>query len=213
MSQSTAKKRAKERDDYQCRFCGITQEQHKGEYGRGLHAHHIIKDADGGADHPRNLITVCRTCHTTLENTQADALSRIKDGQTTAEKLYERRIEALEGDLLEQWNADSDPSKIFTWLENPTVTVHILLDGGMYPDMSVYEDREKAAEAYKDSDKSAKLITKKVDVSEKVMGNLRFVGDAEFGVGRNASSFDVESPETVEGEYYHSDIERVIGDE
>jgi hypothetical protein len=79
MSANKAKREAKQRDDYTCQFCGMTEEEHKSEYGRGIEAHHIIKQRKGGKDHPDNLITVCQECHKTLEKTQANAISQIQE--------------------------------------------------------------------------------------------------------------------------------------
>jgi hypothetical protein len=79
MGVDKAKRTAKDRDGWECRFCGITNEEHQEEHGRAIEAHHIIKDNDNGADSPENLITVCRPCHNTLERTQADALSQIRE--------------------------------------------------------------------------------------------------------------------------------------
>ena len=97
MSDYTAKKKAKERDDHQCQFCGMTNEEHKEKYPRGLEAHHVIKSNDGGEDHPRNLITVCVECHKLLERTQAEALSRILDIHAVDDNQEE--IEQIESQL------------------------------------------------------------------------------------------------------------------
>lgn len=66
------------RDDYECRFCGMSDEEHQEEYKHGLHAHHIIPDAEGGPTSMQNLITVCRSCHQTLEVTHARAVSQLR---------------------------------------------------------------------------------------------------------------------------------------
>ena len=54
----------RERDGYKCQHCGITQEQH----GRALEVHHLIPFHDflvwEAANHPSNLITLCKSCHT-----------------------------------------------------------------------------------------------------------------------------------------------------
>jgi 5-methylcytosine-specific restriction endonuclease McrA len=42
------------RDDYACRICGGQ------EY---LPVHHRVPLADGGSNHPENLIALCRACH------------------------------------------------------------------------------------------------------------------------------------------------------
>lgn len=98
MSAGKAKKKAKERDGWECRFCGMTNEEHLDEYDRGVHAHHIIKESDNGADNPRNLITVCRPCHDILEETQADALSRLRNEHTNEDRVkeLEMKVQQLE---------------------------------------------------------------------------------------------------------------------
>jgi len=56
-----------ERDGMRCQSCGKTQEQHKEEYGFGLHAHHLEKrvtfEDPSDADRIDNLVTLCATCH------------------------------------------------------------------------------------------------------------------------------------------------------
>lgn len=50
-----------ERDDYTCRDCGL-----RGENGYRLdcvQVHHIVRRADGGANEPENLVTLCGVCH------------------------------------------------------------------------------------------------------------------------------------------------------
>jgi len=72
------RRRVLERDDHECRFCGVSDDAHREEHGRGLAAHHIIPDGDGGEDTPANLITVCQSCHRTLESTHAKAVAQLK---------------------------------------------------------------------------------------------------------------------------------------
>jgi len=67
-----------ERDGYECRFCGTTNDEHLEQHGRGLEAHHILPRADGGPDTPANLITVCVSCHRTLESTHAKAVGQLE---------------------------------------------------------------------------------------------------------------------------------------
>lgn len=54
---SVLKQRVKERDNYQCRECGISEDIHKGS----LHVHHI--DGDRLNNKMENLITLCCSCH------------------------------------------------------------------------------------------------------------------------------------------------------
>lgn len=44
--------------DGSCRDCGSTH---------FLAAHHVIPRAEGGADHPANLVTLCARCHAQVE--------------------------------------------------------------------------------------------------------------------------------------------------
>jgi len=75
------------RDDYACRFCGVGDKQHRETKGQGLHAHHVIPERDGGADHPDNLITVCGSCHRTLEDTHGQAVAQMKRREDYADDL------------------------------------------------------------------------------------------------------------------------------
>jgi len=67
-SWSRQRRRALERDDYECRACGMSQEEHKQRYdGRGLEVHHVkpVRTFDDPADAHSlgNLVTACKTCH------------------------------------------------------------------------------------------------------------------------------------------------------
>jgi len=85
-----------DRDGHACRFCGTTNEEHREEHGRGLHAHHIIPDGDGGPDSMRNLITVCQSCHRTLESTHARAISQLREEPVPR---AEDRLNAVRGQI------------------------------------------------------------------------------------------------------------------
>jgi len=64
-------------DGWECAICGKSNEEHKQEYGNGLHVHHIhprrsFRDEDGSIDWdeanaPENLISLCVSCHTRWE--------------------------------------------------------------------------------------------------------------------------------------------------
>lgn len=77
------------RDDHACRFCGISDAEHrdKGDTEHGLHVHHVIPKSDGGADHPDNLIAVCASCHRTLEETHGKAVAQMKHREDCKEDL------------------------------------------------------------------------------------------------------------------------------
>lgn len=60
-----------ERDDYECRACGMTQEEHRDEFGTGLNVHHIVPhrefEDNEAANDLGNLVTACRSCHSRFE--------------------------------------------------------------------------------------------------------------------------------------------------
>lgn len=59
--------RALERDGYECRICGMSDEAHNEKFGTDLHVHHIIKarkfDSAKERNSLDNLITLCRPHH------------------------------------------------------------------------------------------------------------------------------------------------------
>jgi len=183
---TNAKEAAKDRDNWKCRFCGMTNEEHLDENDRGLHAHHIVKDADGGADKPENLITVCRDCHNTLETTQADALSRIK----RQHKDQTERIEELEQELEHtKRNLEEERSKehrSFVWDESPTMRIHVLIKGALNGVSQVYTDKQKAVEAYEECDTHAALRSHTVGYGDSLKDSIRAVSPAEDSVVFNA---------------------------
>jgi len=71
------RRRARERDNHECRACGMSQEACLEEYGRKLDVHHITPfrefvDEDGNADYEAandidNLISLCQSCHKQYE--------------------------------------------------------------------------------------------------------------------------------------------------
>jgi len=87
MGWEATRSRVLDRDGHACRFCGISNDEHKDEYRRELSAHHIIPDRDGGPDHPDNLITVCESCHRTLESTHGKAMSQMKRQEDYSDDL------------------------------------------------------------------------------------------------------------------------------
>jgi hypothetical protein len=213
MGENKAKREAKERDGWECRFCGMSDEEHNEEYGRGLHAHHIVKANDGGIDHPRNLITVCRDCHNTLENTQADALSRIKEKHIEqTKKTYKRRIKALEADLREERNKTA---QVFAWLENSSTEMHIILKGLIKPEVQTFTDREKAAEVYAESEGTTRLLSTTVNYTDDLQEAFRFVSTGDVSVRLNSCGdtyFEADGKQLGE-EYMSRDIPEALEDE
>ena len=64
-SWSSARKKARQRDNYTCQQCGITE----AEIGQHLYVHHIVAFQDFGLSRAKeanalsNLITLCHNCH------------------------------------------------------------------------------------------------------------------------------------------------------
>jgi hypothetical protein len=62
---------ARERDEYKCQACGMTDEQHTETYGWGLEVHHIVPfrefEQPDAANELSNLVTLCRSHHRKYE--------------------------------------------------------------------------------------------------------------------------------------------------
>jgi 5-methylcytosine-specific restriction endonuclease McrA len=59
----TAKKASKQRDDYRCVSCGMTEEEHIAKCGQGLQIDHIIPYKVSKDNSLNNLQTLCSLCH------------------------------------------------------------------------------------------------------------------------------------------------------
>lgn len=57
----TLKESIRQRDNYQCQICGISQEEARKKFHKGLYIHHI--DYDKENCDPNNLISLCNSCH------------------------------------------------------------------------------------------------------------------------------------------------------
>lgn len=94
-----------ERDGHQCKFCGVSDEGHTKRYGKGLHVHHLHPRRNGGSDKGDNLLTVCISCHQTLEKATKYAIeAHLKAVQEKMEDMREHarfdRHQAIdEGDV------------------------------------------------------------------------------------------------------------------
>lgn len=65
------RRKALRRDDYECQQCGITQSEHRSRTDIGLDVHHKTPirtfQAPEDANTLDNLVTLCRSCHNTIE--------------------------------------------------------------------------------------------------------------------------------------------------
>lgn len=57
------RKKARKRDNFTCRRCGIKER----ELGQKLDVHHIVPLNEGGRNDLSNLVTLCRSCHSLVE--------------------------------------------------------------------------------------------------------------------------------------------------
>jgi len=58
------KSQIRKRDGNKCQLCGMTNQEHREQYSNyNLSIHHI--DYDKTNNHPSNLITLCKPCHST----------------------------------------------------------------------------------------------------------------------------------------------------
>jgi 5-methylcytosine-specific restriction endonuclease McrA len=77
----TAKKRreVRSRDGDKCVRCGMSREEHQNEYDQNLHVHHVTPARQFDDAEKRNamdnLITLCKTCHDTVEEFAKSGLS------------------------------------------------------------------------------------------------------------------------------------------
>lgn len=70
--------KAIQRDNEECRVCGMGREDHYNDYGYDLHVHHIVRRGDFMSDdmvrppdeaaEMSNLITLCHSCHNKAES-------------------------------------------------------------------------------------------------------------------------------------------------
>lgn len=160
-----------ERDDRECRFCGITNADHKEEQGRELSLHHIIKQKSGGSDDPENLITVCSSCHKTLESTQADALSRIANNEMKPDEKEElqEKVEDYKESAIYYQKRFEDLSDVYSACLNSmthqnSVTVYAVHETRYVTSRLRYigRDEEKAIEKFQECEHHATMETTEV---------------------------------------------------
>jgi hypothetical protein len=65
-----------QRDEYECKKCGMELEKHVSKYRRSFHVHHLIKfdefEHRAVANDKSNLVTLCMGCHRRIENRPLD---------------------------------------------------------------------------------------------------------------------------------------------
>jgi len=76
---SAIREKTLKRDFYRCRSCRVKNSQHKKKMGFGLDAHHRIPihtfSSKKKANSIHNLITLCRSCHVSIESNIDDSAS------------------------------------------------------------------------------------------------------------------------------------------
>jgi len=152
MSQVSATKRESvlKRDGHYCQFCGMGNDEHNAEYGRSLHVHHIVPQRSDGSDDTENLITVCRSCHNTLEHTQANAIEQLEEEYTP-----DVDVESLRKDIdrLEEVAAGYEKAIEYIATRKITTTAYLTYAGALSADvLYVGDDKETAYERFGESD-------------------------------------------------------------
>lgn len=61
LPQYKIKPAVRERDDFRCTVCGMTNDEHRRRYGRQLDVHRVTPGSAYAAD--ETCVTVCRACH------------------------------------------------------------------------------------------------------------------------------------------------------
>lgn len=172
MNATKAKQEAKARDEWECQFCGMDNENHNEEYGRSLHAHHIVKQSIGGPDDPQNLITVCRGCHDTLEATQAKGL-KILDQQP--DEIEQQRNALLE--RVEQLERAIRSPEFFAEMVGPTSAHGEVVSKSYGPRIRVTGNHDDAVNAYQEWGSQIKRVTLQADKESVSEAASEIVGD------------------------------------
>ena len=159
--QST-RKVALERANHECAFCGVTNEQHEQDTGKGLDVHHVLPRSAGGSDKPSNLLAVCRKCHKTLEHSQGAAMKEIAqkdENETEIKEKFERVVSDRDALLDDYHNLISRVHELERRNRDVNYYKKLLdvlsVDGEIVSEMvgtNVYSttDSEKAIEQYKE---------------------------------------------------------------
>lgn len=82
------KEQIRERDNFQCKMCGMSQNEHLERYGRSLSIHHI--DYDKSNSYPTNLVTLCFGCNSQA-NGNRDAFQELFSARIACIKQRVRR--------------------------------------------------------------------------------------------------------------------------
>ena len=61
------KLKIRERDDFCCQHCSMTEERHLERHGQPLQVHHKVPYRMTQDNSPNNLITLCASCHTKID--------------------------------------------------------------------------------------------------------------------------------------------------
>lgn len=96
------RERVLEREGYECRFCGMSDEEHTEENSAGLDVHHILPRKDGGEDSMGNLVALCRSCHRTMETLHGQAMAELDSDSELADSVA-GVLESMSLDASEAW--------------------------------------------------------------------------------------------------------------
>jgi len=89
------------RDGFRCALCDSTD---------GLQLHHYVPRAEGGVDHPMNLITLCWRCHAAAHGGFYDCINPADLTATTIQGMHEEvkeRVKQACEEYLGDWYAEN----------------------------------------------------------------------------------------------------------
>ena len=76
------RKKARERDNHECRCCGLTASEHVDQFGHNINTHHLVPRHEFETEEDfhglSNLLTVCAHCHNVLEKYFPDLESQVQ---------------------------------------------------------------------------------------------------------------------------------------
>jgi HNH endonuclease len=98
------RKRVLARDEYRCRICGHSPEDHP---AIKLEIHHVVEQAIGGLTVENNLITLCKNCHENATPPDPWLRSDLFDKIVVAASRYHRRSHAQGVSDYREWVVSS----------------------------------------------------------------------------------------------------------
>ena len=144
---SDQRERVLVRDKHQCRFCGMTEDEHREVNNRSLDVHHIIPRDDSGEDCLENLVALCRSCHRTLEALHGQAIGSLVNVEPGVSRAEDRltavlhQIQDVEEHADCAWNRATEEPPLFQTYSDGTIPHYELEDFDPYEKTAYYLGR------------------------------------------------------------------------